>query len=29
VSSDEAKQGLLGLYLFLYNLVAHLERKES
>jgi hypothetical protein len=29
VSSDEAKQGLLGLYMFLYNLIAHLERRES
>jgi hypothetical protein len=29
VSTEEAKQGLVGLYLFLYNLVTHLEKAES
>ena len=29
VSIDEGKQGLLGLYMFLYNLINHLDRKKS
>lgn len=29
VSLSEAKQGLLGLYLFLYNLCSHLDEKSS
>jgi hypothetical protein len=29
VSAREAKQGLLGLYMFLYNVISHLQEKSS
>jgi hypothetical protein len=29
VSAQEAKQGLLGLYMFLYNVISHLQRESS
>lgn len=29
VSAEEAKQGLLGLYMFLYNVTSRLERESS
>lgn len=29
VSDEEAKQGLLGLYMFLYNVISKLERKNT
>jgi hypothetical protein len=29
VPTDEARQGLIGLYMFLYNLVAKLEIKQA
>ncbi|MDB5328982.1 MAG: hypothetical protein JWP03_133, partial [Phycisphaerales bacterium] len=29
VSAEEAKQGLLGLYMFLYNVIAKFQRKPA
>jgi hypothetical protein len=29
VTAQEAKQGLIGLYLFLYNVVSHLQHEFS